>query len=561
MTGGAHGPERTDAPPGSRDADTRCPAVILLHMAGTHRSRLTRRILPWTIPLCTLVLATIVTGCSRDEAASTTTTTTTTTTSPPTTTTAPGADTPLPVAWVRQVGGPGDDVINAATGHDDVVIGAGTTTGLSAVDRPSSAPTAAFLDVVAAVDGTPRSTTQSHQTDTATATGITSAPSGTTTSSQTMTTCGSTAAPIGAPSVGSGGTDAWCAPVSPDATLGVATRYGSDADDSFAGVTMTADGQDVYAVGQAVGLFAGAREPTGGQLGAGDALVTRITSTGELRWARQFGSAAPDAATGVTTSKDGDAVVTGWTDGRTRGDTSGDVGGRDAWIARMDQSGGQRWMTQYGTTGSDRALAVASGGDPRRGTETFIAAGATDGAAGTATNLGGTDAMVNAFDASGRMRWSVQLGSAADDEASGVAVDGDTVYVVGTTAGEIVGGTRISLTPTARPDSGDRTSGPSPTTTTPPTTTPPNTLPPTGGGLDGFLAAIDLATGELRWVAQFGSTGDERVTGLTRTGTGLLVASGSTTGQMGTTAPSGGTDGFMVAFVPPAGGGGAASIV
>lgn len=62
-------------------------------------------------------------------------------------------------------------------------------------------------------------------------------------------------------------------------------------------------------------------------------------------------------------------------------------------------------------------------------------------------------------------------------------------------------------------------------------------------------------------MAQFGSVDDEVVTGMSRTESGLVVVSGSTTGQLGTTAPGGGVDGFMVAFVPPSGGGGSASIV
>ena len=62
-------------------------------------------------------------------------------------------------------------------------------------------------------------------------------------------------------------------------------------------------------------------------------------------------------------------------------------------------------------------------------------------------------------------------------------------------------------------------------------------------------------------MAQFGTAGEEQTTAMTRTESGLLVVSGSTTGQLGATPPGGGTDGFMIAFRLPATGGGAASIV
>ncbi|MBS1837471.1 MAG: hypothetical protein JST64_07210 [Actinobacteria bacterium] len=509
-------------------------------MAERPRPQLLRRILVWGSPLIVALVALVVAGCSGNEDA-TTSTTTSTTAAPSTTTSTPPADRdPLQVAWVRQVGGPGDDVLNAATGRGDAVIGIGTTAGLTTMSRPGTGATAAFVDVVAASDGTQRATVQSTQAATVTGTAIASA-----TSADRTIACGATA---GA-SASAGTAHGWCATAGLDGALGAATVPGTDRSDTVAGVAVASDGNETYAVGSTDGLFPGAKDPTGGELGEGDALVTRIAPSGALSWARQFGSSAPDAATSVTTSDGGDAVIAGWTDGTTRADTTGAVGAGDAWIARMDPSGSQRWMTQYGSAGVDRALAVASGGDPRQGTETFVTAGSTDGAVAHSSNLGATDAIVHAFDASGRLRWSLQFGSTADDVATGVAVDGTTAYVTGTTAGKIIGGRQIALTPTAGPDG------------TTSSTAPGTTVPPTGGGLDGFLAAVDLATGELRWVAQFGTAGDERVTGVTRSSSGLLVVTGSTTGQLTASPAGGGTDGFMVAFALPSGGGGAARIV
>lgn len=511
-------------------------------------------------------------GCSRDDTADTTTTTRpTTTTTPPTTSTPDAASSrPLPVAWVRQVGGAGDDVLSAVAGRDDSVLGVGTTTGLDPEHPASPGPTAAFVDVVAAADGTPTATVQSSQPHTSAALGVgsgsvtsgdaTDSPGATATT--TTLSCGIAGDPA---AVGTrpAGIDAWCAPVGADGVLGTAQPIGSDLDDAINAVAVhsgavpagsRSSDLTAFAVGRATGLFPSAKDPTGGYLGDGDALVTRLDATGAVSWARQFGTTAADDAAAVTTSDDGDAIVAGSTEGRTDGDVGGILGQRDAWIARMDPSGNLRWLTQAGTPGRDSALAVGSGGDPRRGDEVFVTAGTTDGATGTAANLGGNDAFVSAFDASGRQLWSLQLGSPGDDRATGVVVDGSTVYVSGTAAGELVGGERISLLPEAS----DGAAEDGATTTT---TEPSSTTTPAGGGLDGFIAAIDAQTGELRWVAQFGSTGDEQVSGMTLTESGLVVVSGSTTGQLAATAPGGGTDGFLVAFVPPSSGGGAASMV
>ncbi len=62
-------------------------------------------------------------------------------------------------------------------------------------------------------------------------------------------------------------------------------------------------------------------------------------------------------------------------------------------------------------------------------------------------------------------------------------------------------------------------------------------------------------------MVRFGSELDERVSGISTTEDGLVVVSGTTAGQLGEDPPSGGSDGFLIAFPLAASGGGAASSV
>ena len=252
----------------------------------------------------------------------------------------------------------------------------------------------------------------------------------------------------------------------------------------------------------------------------------RTDEHGDPSWVRQFGTPGDDSATAAAMTDDGDGVITGTTDGPLKGDA---LGGTDGWVARFDPYGNPRWLSQFGSDGNDSSAAVSAGGLAARGTQTFAVAGSTDGSPG-GTQTGAGDALVATFDASGHQLWITQFGSAATDAATGVVVDGSTVYVAGTSAGVIT-------TPAGQ--GGD----------------PVRNV----GGHDGFLAALDTSTGKLRWVTEFGSPGDEEVTGLTKTEDGFLVVSGTTTGQVGTTAPGGGTDGFLAAYQLPSGGGDAAS--
>jgi hypothetical protein len=273
-------------------------------------------------------------------------------------------------------------------------------------------------------------------------------------------------------------------------------------------------------------------------------MVWQVDPDGRPRWIRQFGTPEEDRALGVTVAGEGDGLVVGSTAGVL---SAPGFGGTDAFAARLDPSGLPRWLRQFGTEGSDSATAVAAGGDAARGTETYVVAGSTTGAVATAfggeqstledvplddggepvtSNAGGTDAMVLGLDPAGQQRWAAQLGTEGEDSAAGVAVAGNIVLVAGSTGADIDTAGNLSA-----------------------------------GGTDGFLAALDLGSGALAWITQFGSAADEVVSGLTVTEDGLAVVSGRTAGQMGDTPNAGGTDGFLIAFPLPASGGAAGSIL
>ena len=276
------------------------------------------------------------------------------------------------------------------------------------------------------------------------------------------------------------------------------------------------------------GLLPGAQDPSGRGLGNGDALMMQADPEGRPIWARQFGTGLEDGALAADGAPDGDGLTVGYTDGDLEGPSKG---GRDGWVSRFDPTGNQRWIAQLGSSGTDTLSAVTSSGEARRGSELVIAAGVTDAdvdAEGPGLNAGLNDPFVAALGSDGTLQWVSQFGSTFEETVGGVAADGDTIYVTGSSGS----------------DFGDLLEDGGP-----------------GGARDGFLAAIDAASGTVLWVSRFGSTGDETMTGLATTEDGLLVASGTTTGQVGDDPSAGGTDGFVIAFPLAAAGGGAASSV
>lgn len=103
------------------------------------------------------------------------------------------------------------------------------------------------------------------------------------------------------------------------------------------------------------------------------------------------------------------------------------AGDFDAFVRKYDPAGHELWTRQFGGKGGEGARGVAV--DP---TGNVIIIGTTDGALPGNQSAGGFDAYVRQYDPAGRELWTHQFGSADDDYAVGVAVDGaGRTWVVG----------------------------------------------------------------------------------------------------------------------------------
>jgi hypothetical protein len=226
-----------------------------------------------------------------------------------------------------------------------------------------------------------------------------------------------------------------------------------------------------------------------------DAFVRKYDADGNERWTRQFGSSGTDQAMAIAVDDAGVTVV-GSTDGRLPNQES--AGGLDAFAARFGPSGRQLWLRQFGTRANDRASAVtATASGP-------IIAGSTEGA--LAERRGGiSDAFVAQLDLSGQVSWLRQFGTPNADEALGVAARAGIVYVAGQTSGAFHGAFL-------------------------------------GGESDAFVAAF-AHDGGTEWRQQIGSAADDRIASIAVRSYGLFVA-GSTSGALPGQASAGGIDAF-----------------
>ncbi len=205
--------------------------------------------------------------------------------------------------------------------------------------------------------------------------------------------------------------------------------------------------------------------------------------------------------------------------GKTRGSVDNAAtnrGGYDLFAARYSPSGSRLWTIQFGTAADDNVtgIAVDDAGN-------VYVCGFTSGGMDGVPSFGGIDAFVVKFNDNGVKLWSRQLGTSNDDFAFGIAADAaGNLFVAGATYG------LIDNSATA------------------------------GGGADMMLARLD-ASGNLLWVRQrgtpawtrqFGTSAEDVGTGVAVDAIGDAFVSAYSAGGFDGIAGRGLNDGYLVKY-------------
>ena len=218
---------------------------------------------------------------------------------------------------------------------------------------------------------------------------------------------------------GAGGSDAFVRKFAGDGAVLWTRQFGTADRDGASSVATDSSG--VYVAGTTSGEFPGQTTE-----GLRDGFVRKYSPTGTLRWTRQFGTTNQDTVHGIVVTSDGVFVV---------GDTYGVFEGQsphglqDAFVVALATDGTPGWVRQFGTTSGDDGSAIA--GDDSG----VYVSGETKGAFPGRVSNGGGDAYLRKINPRGATLWTRQFGTASTDSGMGVAVEGSSVFVTGSTAG------------------------------------------------------------------------------------------------------------------------------
>ena len=181
--------------------------------------------------------------------------------------------------------------------------------------------------------------------------------------------------------------------------------------------------------------------------GSTDVFVQKLTSSGNLVWAKSFGGSSYDQVASISVDASGNVYTTGNFTGTVDFDPgSGTVnltsnGSFDVFIQKLNSSGNFVWAKSFGGTSGDVAssLALDASGNIYT-TGSFGGTSDFDPGAGTVnlTSNGSSDVFIQKLNSSGNFVWAKSYGGTSSDDPSSIAIDGSrNIYTTGTFGGTV----------------------------------------------------------------------------------------------------------------------------
>ena len=351
----------------------------------------------------------------------------------------------------------------------------------------------------------------------------------------------------------SGGYDAFIAKYDNDGGQVWLKQFGTSDSDGVYSIVIDGNG-NLYVTGTTNGVL--------GESNSGDydAFIAKYDNDGGQVWLKQFGTSDTDRGHSIAIDGNGNLYVTGATNGVLGESNSG---GYDAFIAKYDNDGGQVWLKQFGTSDYDEGNSITTDVSGN-----LYVVGAFPGE----LNNGYYDVFITKYDSNGGQVWLKQFGTSGSDAGVSIAIDvSGNLYVTGATTGEFPGATNsndsydvfiakydndgkqvwVDQFGTPDYDRGDSI-----------TIDGSGNLYVTGvtksilsgeinnGHLDVFVAKYG-SDGSKIWVDQFGTLDYDEGNSITTDVSGNLYVVGKTAGTLPDGSNSGSYDAFIVKYIAP----------
>jgi hypothetical protein len=249
-----------------------------------------------------------------------------------------------------------------------------------------------------------------------------------------------------------------------------------------------------------------------GNHGGGDYWLIKIDSAGTLIWQKAFGGTAYDFAHAVAADRDSGYILSGYARSG-NGDVLLNNGQEDMWILKLDRNGNLLWQKSYGGTGGEGALAV------RQTTEGgFVLTGTTHSFnIDVVGSHGGHDVWVVKINSTGDLEWTRCLGGSSHDDAADLQLCDDGGFVIAGITTSADGDVTVSR------------------------------------GMEDYWMVKLNETGSLEWQVTAGGTDEDISCSIDQDDAGNFILAGYTSSVDGdVTGSHGKTDAWVVKVAPPA---------
>ena len=159
--------------------------------------------------------------------------------------------------------------------------------------------------------------------------------------------------------------------------------------------------------------------------GDGDCWIIKSNAVGLVQWSKTFGGTGFDYGYSMKQTSDGGYIAAGYSESND-GDVTGNHGGGDCWILKLNASGTILWQKTYGGTLNDKAQCIRQTSDGG-----YIICGNTDSSDGdVSSNHGGGDCWVLKLDNAGLIEWEKTVGGSANDSGEDIKQTSDGGYIL-----------------------------------------------------------------------------------------------------------------------------------
>jgi hypothetical protein len=217
-----------------------------------------------------------------------------------------------------------------------------------------------------------------------------------------------------------GASDCWVVKLNAFGTIEWEKSMGGSGDDNARLIQQTNDGGYIF-----IGPSDSNDGDVSGNHGNLDYWAVKLTSTGVIEWQKSLGGTGYEYAQYIQQTSDGGYIAAG-SSFSNDGDVSGNHGGFDCWVVKLNNEGTIVWQKSLGGLSNDEAESIQQTNDGG-----FILAGHSDSNDGDVSgNHGGPDYWVVKLSSIGTIEWQKSLGGTGSDQAKSVQQTNDGGYIV-----------------------------------------------------------------------------------------------------------------------------------